>query len=315
MFEKRIKEKSDTVKIKSKRISNIDLELYNRLFLFSEASTPFHSLDFLNVLKKLRKDIILRFWVLADNHRTIAIMPYFTYRFFPVKKKSLLYGCYGGFLYQKEDKELVSDFIKKFSTQYKIVVQDYHNSNLYSHCPFALQHQTWVIDTRINYEEWWAKLHYKTRNQIRKAQSAESIVKDIETKEELKQVLDIYKQLVQKHTIAQPFKDSLFETLFAMSKKGKNIFFKLAKLEKKVIAFSIFLCNQTEVFYWINASDKAFQSYNGTNNILNTMLVHCTHNKDIKRLNMGAVPRGNASLLHFKKRWGAEPVNYYQYSS
>ena len=291
-------------------LDKLNKQEYEYFFNNAFNSTPFHSLEFLESIANSRDDLVLKFSILEKDNKTIAIMPFFTKKIFPFVMISSAYGCYGGYMFF--DKEIFTNIPKHYKlissiVNYNDTILDEKNFN------FEL-FSTWIIDTTKSYEDIFTKLHSKTRNQIRKAYKENVEVCDIKNIDELNSVLGIYNQLVQKHHIKKPYSNNLFEQLYKFSLRSNNIIFKVAKLNNKVISYSVFLQNSKSIFYWLNASDSQYLKYNGTNIILDNILKYSTKN-DFLEVNMGAIPLDNNGLLHFKSRWNANEKEYKIYDS
>ena len=294
----------------SERSKNIYLKIYNR----SNQSTNFHMFSFLEIIQVTRDDLELKFYVLYEKSEIIAIMPFFQKKYLPFTLSSLPYGCYGGFLYETRYRDKVFSFLGKYRYRLFTIINVYHDdvyANKYLH---ATTCTTWVVQCTNHYDDFFTKLHPKTRNQIRKARKSGIEIKNIETKEELTQVYEIYKGLVLKHNIKKPYPKKLFVELFTRSLDSEDILFKLSVLEDKITAYSVFLNNDRTIFYWLNASCSEFVQFNGTNAILDDMVRYAYHH-NIQEINLGAVPYGNQGLHHFKNRWRADEVCYHSYTS
>jgi lipid II:glycine glycyltransferase (peptidoglycan interpeptide bridge formation enzyme) len=150
----------------------------------------------------------------------------------------------------------------------------------------------------------------KTKNQIRKSHKSGILYKNIETSEELQECKLIYDALITKHDIKNPYVKNIFDHLFCLSKKNKNIVFRVAKLDQAVIAYSVFLKSPSQLFYWLNASNPCFSSLNPTSGLLSLAIEDCCADVSLAMINLGAVPAGNDGLLHFKKNWGAVEMQY-----
>jgi len=290
---------------------------YVELLQKSNVSTSFHNLSFLLSLKNSMKNVKLYFLVVVDNDNYLAVLPFFSYKYIPFSMKSLLYGCYGGFIYLQENKMKLILFLKKINfSKFLTEVVSYSDYELYNELPYLhkKKFETWVLNIPDNHDDFFMSIHSKTRNQIRKAYKENVVVARIKSKKELEKVQSIYMQLVEKHNIQKPYNLKLFEELFKYSTRTNDILFKVAKRQDDIIAFSIFIVGDKDIFYWINASDVKYLKYNGTNAILDSVIRYAIKNK-IRELNMGAIPIGNDNLLHFKTRWGAIEKIYYSYST
>jgi len=293
-------------------LEEIDINSYKFLYNNSEYSTPFHSIEFLDSIQKSRKDLVLKFNILYLEDKILGIMPFFKKKFFPFVVVSLPYGCYGGYLYLKKDEYIFKESINKiFKSKIFFKINSYNNEiyKMIKNVRCTIQH-TWVIETSDKYENIFQRLHSKTKNQIRKSVKEGIVVKNLLYEEELEQVISIYSQLIKKHNIKKPYNRALFESLYKYNISSDNILFKIAKKDDKVIAYSVFLKNNFQIFYWMNASHKDYTKFNGTNAILNDIIYYSTMNK-IEELNLGAIPLGNKGLEHFKKRWNATKKSYY----
>jgi hypothetical protein len=300
------------MKNKDITLAELDTDLYSMFYEKSKHSTPFHSLDFLISITNSREDLKLYFSVIYNNSTIYAVMPYFKSLRIPFTMLSLPYGCYGGYLYIND---IVNEYLKT-KNPFKLLTNfvSYQN-NIYDKVGFEVNKlSTWVIRTDITYDILFQSLHTKTRNQIRKSLKENIIVSDIKNKEELEEVKKIYQELVRKHDIYKPYNNVLFDNLFDKSLMSENIIFKLAKKDKQIISYSVFLKNKNSIFYWLNASKHEYLKFNGTNAILNSILKYACESS-CQEFNMGAVPNGNYGLQHFKSRWNAEEKEYKNYSS
>lgn len=305
------------MKISIVKYKNLNRFNYIKLLKESDVSTPFHNLSFLLSLDKSMKNISLYFYIVEKNKNYIAVMPFFSYKYIPFSMKSLVYGCYGGFIYlQENEKDLVLFFKKNRFSKLLTEVVSYYDNKFYEQMLYLSKKdlKTWILKIPDNHNDFFKSIHSKTRNQIRKAYKENVVVTKINSKKELEKVQLIYMQLVAKHNIQKPYSLKLFEELFKCSIETNDILFKVAKIEDDIIAFSIFIIGDKDLFYWINASDAKYLKYNGTNAILDSVINYAIKN-NIKELNMGAVPVGNDNLLHFKTRWGAIEKIYYSYST
>ncbi|MBS9767619.1 MAG: peptidoglycan bridge formation glycyltransferase FemA/FemB family protein [Flavobacteriaceae bacterium] len=292
-----------------------DLNFYDELVQLSQRSTPFHSLDFLNLIRETYK-VKLKFTVVYRDTNIIAMMPYFVKNNNPLRMKSSWLGCYGGFLYLEEDRDDLISYLSKNTTNQPFSTIISFDDDLLSLTQkwHKAEDSTWILNTNTTYEEVYKSIHYKTRNQIQKSIKSEVTVSNIKTNEELEQVKQIYKNLIAKHSLKHPFSDHFFDTAFSKSLSSENLIFKIAEKDKTVISFSFFICNSTAMFYWINASNPEYLNLNGTNALLNDAIKDCT-NSSIKTLNFGGVPASNKGLLHFKKRWNTYEHKYTTYTN
>jgi len=299
--------------IKSVNLENLNIDLYDSFYNKSIYSTPFHNLDFLVSISCIRKDLKLFFNIIYSNKKIIAIMPYFKIKKIPFSMVALPYGCYGGYLYHNKQEFLNyiqhTNPLKYISTLISYNDDAYKKLNLES-----TTYSTWILDINMSYDTLFSTLPSKTRNQIRKSFKSNVYVMGISTVNELKQVKVIYRELLLKHDIEAPYDDKLFDNLYKFSKKSKDIIFKVAKFENKVISYSVFLKNHNSIFYWLNASLSSCLKLNGTNAILNDILKYACDTTCVE-FNMGAVPNGNSGLMHFKSRWNAKEKLYQNYTS
>ncbi|MCF6244304.1 MAG: GNAT family N-acetyltransferase [Sulfurovum sp.] len=304
--------------LKKNALSVIEYEIYKNLYDNSSVSTPFHNISFLEILEKIRKSLVLTYLILYKDNNIIAIMPYFSHRnFLNLSMTSLPYGCYGGFLYKDQYKEEISVFLKQNKFISLVSIINSYKDSIYNNLKYFKEkkYSTWVIDTKPSYTDIFQGLHSKTRNQIRKSIKSSINIRDMETIEEVESIVKIYSQLVKKHEIKKPYINQIFYELFFASLKDNNIIFKIAEYEDKIIAYSIFLRNQNQLFYWMNASDSGYAKLNATNGVLNFMLEFASEDDNIEELNLGAIPYDNTGLYHFKNRWNAMERAYYSYHS
>jgi lipid II:glycine glycyltransferase (peptidoglycan interpeptide bridge formation enzyme) len=306
------------MKLHNITLSKLDEDVYNNFFNTSKYSTPFHNLNFLKALEQTRKILVLKFLVLYKNNQIIGIMPYFSHKYFlNFSMNSLPHGCYGGFLYQSENKEEIFKYLEKNKFISLLSTINSYKDTIYNNFKYCkkTKYSTWIIDTKASYDDIFLNLHSKTRNQIRKALKSNIVIRDIQRIEDVDGVLKIYRQLIEKHKIKKPYSNQIFYELFSATLYDENIIFKVAEYENKIIAYSIFLRNKNDIFYWMNASNPAYSKLNGTNGILNEILVLASNSDEIEELNLGAVPYENTGLYHFKNRWNAIEKEYFCYDS
>jgi len=304
--------------LRKNTLSKMEEKIYEKLYNISSVSTPFHNLIFLRVLEKTRKNLLLKFLVLYANNEVIGMMPYFSHKYLlNFSMNSLPYGCYGGFLYQSKDKENIQKYLENNKFIALLSILNSYEDPIYNDLKYfqRIKYSTWIIDMNSSYDNIFKNLHAKTRNQIRKSVKSNIMIRDIEREEDVYEILEIYRQLIQKHKIKNPYSNEIFYELFLSSLQDNNIIFKVAEYENKIIAYSIFFRNKNQIFYWMNASNLFYSKLNATNGILNTILLLASNDKDIKELNLGAIPYGNSGLYHFKNRWNAMEKKYYSYHS
>ncbi len=295
---------------------DINLSIYQELLSKSQRATPFHSIDFLTLMYKSYPKNKLKFTVIYQGENIVAMMPCFLKRNNPLRMKSSLLGCYGGFVYCEENrKEIIQHLSQNRIVQPFSSVISFSDDLLGATNKWHKdENSTWIMNTEGSYEELYKSIHYKTRNQIQKSIKSNVKTTDISTKGELEQVRTIYKNLIKKHNISKPFSDLFFDTAFEMSLTSRNLLFKIAKVEETVISFSFFVCSEKDMFYWINASAPEHLNLNGTNALLNDAIKICAES-NIKTLNFGGVPASNKGLLHFKKRWNTYEHKYATYTN
>jgi hypothetical protein len=300
---------------------NINRYQYNEIFNNSDIATPFHSLEWLDIIQETYPGIELMFASISLMNNQIAFLPYFT----PKNKMHLwMYvplGGYSGFIYEPNRREDVTIALKqikfiKFFTRIVIFEDDIYKycSDLYN---YKNQYSTWLLDVTKGYNEIFSNnIHPKTRNQIRRA-FKENIVeyKEIETMQEVQQCKILYLHLVRKHQIKSPYPLEVFDNLYRKSLVSSNIMFLIARVDSVVIAYSIFLKSKTQLFYWMNASDASYSRLNATNGLLSKVIKYSCDEMDIRTFNFGAVPPGNTGLLHFKTNWGAYEKRYGYFDS
>lgn len=296
-------------------LNNDEINTYLSLLSASNYATPFHNMSFLKIISKIRNDLDLYFYIIKQDNRIIAIMPYFRNSYLPFTMNSLPYGCYGGFIYEENNKLTLLKYLKK-NRFFKLLttITSYQDDLYDTTYLIAKELSTWIIETTITYDGFFANLHSKTRNQIRKTYKNNIKIQDIKTADELQKVLEIYSGLIKKHSISNPYPNELFYQLFKESQEKDNIIFKIAQKDDIILAYSIFLKNEDQIFYWLNASNNEYRKFNGTNAILNN-IVEYAYDNNIHVVNLGAVPLGNDGLHHFKTRWSAIEKKYNRYES
>lgn len=299
--------------------SELRISRYEELLMSSEVSTPFHSLDWLDLMIATNAALRLEIIVVTDNHQEIAFLPYFTKKNWPSFWMFMPHWAYSGFIYNKQNENNLFAFLRKnnftnYSTRMVTFDGELYRTLPYLHGVFE-KYSTWILETTNTFEDMMRAIPSKTRNQIRKAFKEGVIYKKIETRQELEESKQIYSMLVLKHNIRSPYPPILFDELYKLSLKGGNISFNIAKYDDQVIAYSVFLMSRQQVFYWLNASISDYSSLNATNGILSLMIQACCEDNDVKFINFGAVPYGNDGLMHFKKNWGTTEVKYGYYDS
>lgn len=287
----------DNSRIIKIKYQEIDINLYSEFLDNSDVVTPFHSVDWLKLIKDSRQDLELSFLVVVENNTWLAVMPYFSRKYMPFTTISMPYGGYGGFIYNKFNFEKIKAIIKNNNYFIHQITCIHSFDNLYDDFLLNKKLNTWVVDCRCTFDELFSSFNTKTRNQVRKSFKSNIIYKLIETKEELKECVKLYKNLVKKHNIQKPYSDKVFELL--MRGSNESIEFWIAKYEDEVIAYSVFLKSKKEVFYWLSAFNNDFSKANPSLGILNKVFKTACEKKQI--VNLGAVPLGNDGLKHFKQ--------------
>ncbi len=279
-------------------LSDVDEDLYQKLYYQSMLATPFQNLSWLKSIVYSSYGYKLKFEEYTLDNVVLGYYPFFQ-RFGGLIKVSSIRGGYDGYVVSNRcqiHSKVRSLLLKRNKVEDTIGVLTLSSKSL----------DTWVKDVTEPYQDIFEKLHKKTRNQIRKSLVSGVIVRKVENEEELKLCYSLYKDLVIKHKISKPLNYETFRYLGF----SDGVDFIVALYGDNVISFSVFIHSKSECFYWLNASDNNFSKLNGTNGILNYVLEKIANDKDIVRLNFGAVPIGNDGLTHFKDRWGARKVSY-----
>lgn len=300
--------------------NDLDTEEYKKIFDYSDVSTPFHSLEWLEIMLLINKDSELKYKIITETQtaKVLAIMPFWGLKNKPFRMFTPL-GGYTGFIYDINNKNTVLDFLKNHNFvklfSHIIIFDD----DIYDNFKYLIKNKTnystWIIDTTIDFDTFIAKINGKTRNQIKKAFKEEVEFKNIETKEELEECKNLYSFLVSKHNIKNPYSIFLFEKIYEYSLKNPNMFFKIAKYNDETIAYMICFKSRKQMFYWMTSSNPNFSKLNAQNGLLATFIELCCKDPDIKIFNMGGIQEGNESLLHYKISWASEEKKYYGYSS
>lgn len=286
----------------------LDQKKYLEMFNKAAVATPFHSLQWLDIMKDLRHDLELKFVLINDDTaQTIAYMPYFSKENIPITMASSIVSGYGGFIYEECNKETIRKFINRKNFCKLISIINIYEDSLYAELDYLHLRlaSTWILDCTKRYEEIFEGIASKARNQIRRAFKSDIIYTDISTDSQIQDCKNLYNQLVEKHSIEEPYPTLLFDKLFQASLEKQDIMFKVAIYKNKVISFCVFITAKRHMFYWLNASDKNYSSLNATNGLLANMIEWCSQNHDMEIFNFGAVPHENSGLMHFKTNWGA----------
>lgn len=298
--------------------SELDEEYYKFVFSRSKLSTPFHNLSWLDLINEVRDDLELKFALFDFGGKAKAFFPFFVKRRFPFAFSSLVYGGYGGPIYLPGDKESAERSIREnFSPRLFTSIKIFEGDCLSGVKGLSKKkYTTWVIGVDSNgFDTVLGGMRAKTRNQVRKGLQSGVKYYNIANSVELEQCKSLYRSLTERLSISSPFPLKMFDVLFKSSFR-EGIDFLIAKLEGKVIGFSVFISSPNHIFYWLNASDRTYSKYNATNGILAKQIIRKSEkNKRGFLLNLGGVPDGNATLIHFKEGWGAARRDYYCYES
>lgn len=299
----------DLIKIDYKKL---DIEYYNQFIKKCNNVTPFHNMEWLLIINEIRKDLNLKFFIIKENEKYIAIMPFFEKYNMTFIMSSLPYSCYGGFAYNSINEKEIKIFLKEnniFKNKITMIVsKDDLYCNLLS---FRETLYTYVINCNNNYDTVFSRFSTKTRNQVRKALKSDVEYKLAETDQEVNECIELYNLLIKKHNIKRPYNRNLFYLLKKYNNTSIN--FWIAKYNGTVIAYSVFVSSSDAIFYWLSSFDNKFSKLNAPLGILSIIIQKAC--KDNKIVNLGAVPYDNEGLKHFKKGLGAEEVGYGFYYS
>lgn len=276
-----------------------DIDSYPEVVATSSLGTPFHNPSWLQAMSLSVPKYQLGGIEYRKAGELVGILPVFK-RAHGRVLVSLAWGGYGGYVGELPEKSLPLPH----GVLYRIA--NYHNLSYRSVYRTKTDASTWVLDTTRSYDEIFSSFHQKTRNQIRKAAKCGVSYKEVTTASEVAVCYKIYGELLKKHGVATGLNQETFVALL-----GKpSIDFIAAYYHNKIIAFSVFLASRNEIFYWVNASDRTYSKLNATNGILNLVLEKAALSSTVKKVNLGAVPRGNTGLKHFKERWGTIEQRY-----
>ncbi|MFM6928159.1 MAG: GNAT family N-acetyltransferase [Bdellovibrio sp.] len=282
------------LEVKSYQLAEIDRDEYINFFRKASESTPFHSLDWIEVIARGFVNYDVRILVIRRGKTILAAMP----QFFPEKRwyfESGLRGCYGGWIYS----DCPPVVMKLLSLALSFTVYSYGSDKGLYLCSKQSTFETWVLQLD-SYERIIQSIDPKTRNQIRKSEKDGVVVQQLGP-EHMNRVLELYDILIKKHGILKPYPKEFWKVVLGIKSDVKLIG---AFLGENLISASLFIYGKSEVFYYMNFSDPAFGVSNGNNAIIAWVLKDGSEKK-IGSFNFGAVPPGNAGLEHFKKNWNA----------
>ena len=283
-----------------KKIKNIEIsESYKKLISSSPLATPFHNPAWLSAVALSFPNYRLAGFEYYENSNLVGALPLF------IKKKrgklvSFPLGGYGGYVGKKIKGSIPLPHFSRYH------IANYNNLQYRSVLKKRQEVSTWVLDTKRPYDNILSSFHYKTRNQIRKATKSGITYKTVKKHTDVLRCYELYCDMLKKHNVHGGLKLETFTELL----EKKSISFIAADYENTIIAFSVFLFSKNEIFYWLNASDRAYSKLNATNGILNSMVEIASDSPQIEQVNFGAVPIGNAGLKHFKERWSTVEFKY-----
>lgn len=293
-------------------INFLDLEevSYRELVKNAINYTPFHSYDWLYCLSKSNPSYELKLRCLYKNDELIAALPYSDLKKAPLFMISGIYNTYGGYVFKPHfDCNQFSYPIKLFSSL------EFYQGIDGLHLYIKQNHSTFILDIKRPYEEVFAGIHSKTRNQIRKSLKSGIEIKRLAGNADIEACVDLYNQLKIKHNISKSYSDSFIYTILQRSLKNESdIKTFISVFEGRVIAFAVFLFSETQIFYFMSSFDKNYSVHNPINGILGKIIEECC-NKSISNLNFGSIPIGSEKLMHFKERWGAVEYKTERYNS
>lgn len=222
-----------------------------------------------------------------------------------------IWGAYGGFIV---DKTHLNDFQRLITKTHfflgrPVLLADYYNSALYQYKFFSTTNNTWIIDvSSTTYEQYWKNtLNTKTRNQIRKSQKSELILRRAQATD-AEGIFKLYLSFCSEKVISPKFDFNFFLSLCLAPESEIRII--VAEHNNTLIASAIFLISQSQVFYWQSYFNKNFSTLNPISGILNEIIQYSFKSKSILEVNFGSVPKHLDSLEFFKKNWGCVSRTY-----
>lgn len=287
----------------------LDKQAYLKLCLLGQNSTPFHQYDWLKNASLINQKYRLKILCFYKSQNLIAALPFFDSNYISLFCISSIAGTYGGMVYTSYPKDV--KLHNKLFSQFNIIGDNY-KKYLWLGDKVVTQ-ETFVLKINKPYETILGTLHSKTRNQIKKARKSGLIFDHIKKNQNINECYDLYLRLQTKHSIDSPYNKKFFYGLLSESIVSENIDVIIAKDNKKIIAFGVFIIGKEEVFYFMSSFDNSYSAMNPINGILDFILNKYSLIK--LNLNFGTVPYGNSNLKHFKDRWGAKVIEVTQVKS
>lgn len=281
-----------------------------------------HLLEFKNVLEKTYKNCESKYFILKNK----AIFP-----FFLVKSKllgnriiSVPFLDAGGFLgdYNKENlKEIIKKLKKENITHIEIRINSSfknfkENKKILSELKFIpdFSKQQFIINLTSE-KEMWNKFHKHTRNDIRKSEKSNLVLKKIDDKNELKMFYKLYSKNMKYFGTPQHSYD-FFKNLFEMANKnitGFNCYY-----ENNLAGSIILFYNGKYGYVSYNVSNPKYRQYR-PNDFLYWQGIKWSMKNKIKYLDLGQIDKKATDeraigLYKFKRKWlGKEYGRVYFY--
>ena len=317
--------------MKIKEVGENEKSIWKEQVDKSDNSKPCQNIEFIEVIKKTYKNCKEKHFISAEKDQAKFIFPLFNVKskFFGNRLISVPFLEEGGFFGEVDFdsvKQIIERLkIKKGKFRY-IEIRLTNSEKNFEKTREILKKNNFVeeiskqqfITKLSSAEEMWKKFHKHTRNDIRKAQKSDLVLKKIESPKEIKEFYKLYlREMKNFGTPQHSFK--FFRNLFnimGMKTLGLNCY-----KEKKLIGSLIFIHSLKKGHVIVNVSKSNYRKFR-PNDLLYWEMIKFAIGRNINQINLGQVEASVAKeshakgLYNFKKKWLGNLYNrvYFYYS-
>lgn len=174
----------------------------------------------------------------------------------------------------------------------------------------AVKHSTHILDLTKYPDD---PVH-KTKRGAIQAEKKGVKVEPLSSVEKIRDCYDLVQRRDKRHGLKKskyPF--GLYENIWNILRPGEQLFWRVAKIDERIIAFQINFLFKDTIYYWEGASSTETLNLR-PNDALFKDTIQWGISQGYNYYNLGASPEDAEGLVRFKEAWGGEKKEYFIYS-
>jgi len=301
----------------------VDYKEWNNLIEKSSNSTVFHTLEWMNVMKRTNKKISPLYIIARDGNGEIC-------GGLQLFNHAIVNGIYcletpywGNPILIDEDNEDIRRMILKRLGKFgkkpniaRIFLGDFYNTCSYlNQLGFKKENFfTYVLELKISFDWMWKnRFDRNARRNIMKAQKNDIKIEKITNLSQVEQYYQISKHTHMRLDNEVRYSLDFYKNVYEIMGRKRRIYWHLAKKNDIVMAGALHFLHKDTIFNFLSATYSQYFKYS-PNRLLISSAIKWGLDNGYKYYNLGGNPQKAKGLNKFKESWGAVKKDYAIYT-